>query len=84
MAINRRNIDIQCNSAYVRPYPHEGGSFRAEITVTDIEAVIAGMDSKDLIEYVKANFSPESIFDNDRLKAWAEINGYVKAIKNKS
>lgn len=36
------------------------------------------ISEEEIINYVKKNFWPGSIFNEEELSAWAESNGYVK------
>jgi len=39
--------------------------------------VAAEIDSEDIKDDIQDYYEPEDIFDEDRLKRWAEDNGYV-------
>lgn len=47
-----------------------------QITVNEVE-----IDDKDLIIYVQETLSPDDVFDQKDLHAWAENEGYIKEEK---
>lgn len=55
------------------------GSVTAIIEDPQVEDMLAGVHKEDLITFIQSEgYSPDDIFDEEKLREWANENGYIK------
>jgi hypothetical protein len=58
------------------------GSRHAKVINPNVMALLIGVHSDDLAEFVRMKYGVEEIFPQSELDKWAESEGYIKAIDN--
>jgi hypothetical protein len=69
-------LSFTCSKAEV--VSHDGRVVMVTIDEPDIETILMGIHTDDLIEYVQRTMGVDEVYSQSELEKWAESEGYIK------
>lgn len=67
---------ITCDEVRIKP---NGRKTTVIVDDPEVDDMLAGVHKEDLIAFIQSEgYSPDDIFDEEKLREWANENGYIK------
>ena len=67
---------VTCDEVRIKP---NGRKTKVIVEDPEVDDMLAGVHKEDLITFIQSEgYTPDDIFDEEKLREWANENGYIK------